>query len=77
MYMHPSWFNYNSTSIIRITCLRLPELEPYIILILIFLKPRYLVLKYTPEIPLFDERFVNYGYNKVQHIEQLKYFSIY
>ena len=30
------------------------------------------MLKYTPETPLFDERFVNYGYNKVQLIEHLR-----
>ena len=34
---------------------------------------RYLVLKYTSELPLFDERFVNYGYNKVQWVTNLRY----
>ena len=33
---------------------------------------RYLVLKYTSELPLFDERFVNYGYNKVQYVDHLR-----
>lgn len=37
---------------------------------------RYLVLKYTSELPLFDERFVNYGYNKIQYIEQLRFYSM-
>lgn len=35
---------------------------------------RYLVLKYTEDTPLYDERFVNYGYNKIEFIEQLKYY---
>ena len=38
---------------------------------------RYLVLKYTSELPLFDERFVNYGYNKIQYIEQLRFYSMF
>ena len=33
----------------------------------------YVVVKKTPEMPLFDERFVNYGYNKVQWLENLRY----
>lgn len=37
---------------------------------------RYMVLKYTPSLPLFDERFVNYGYNKIQYMEQLRYYCI-
>ena len=32
----------------------------------------YVLLKRSPETPLFDERFVNYGYNKVQLIEHLR-----
>ena len=32
------------------------------------------MLKYTENTPLYDERFVNYGYNKIQFIEQLKYY---
>ena len=34
---------------------------------------RYIVLKKTPELPLFDPRFVNYGFNKIQWIEELRY----
>lgn len=34
-----------------------------------------MVLKYTPELPLFDERFVNYGYNKIEYTEQLRYYG--
>ena len=32
----------------------------------------YLVLKYDPEMDLFDERFVNYGCNKVQYVDLLR-----
>lgn len=35
---------------------------------------RYVMLKYTEQTPLYDERFVNYGYNKIQFIEQLKFY---
>lgn len=34
----------------------------------------YLVLKYTPSLPLFDERFINYGYNKIQYMEHLRFY---
>ena len=30
------------------------------------------MLRYSPSTPLFDESFVNYGYNKVQLIEHLR-----
>ena len=30
------------------------------------------MLKYTPNTPLFDERFYDYGYNKVQLFEHLR-----
>ena len=30
------------------------------------------MVKYSPTIPLFEERFVNYGYNKVQYFEHLR-----
>ena len=33
---------------------------------------RYLVLKYSPEMDLFDERFINYGCNKVQYVDLLR-----
>ena len=33
----------------------------------------YVLLKRSSNTPLFDERFKNYGYNKVQLIEHLKY----
>ena len=30
------------------------------------------MLRYSPSTPLFDENFVNYGYNKVQLVEHLR-----
>ncbi|KAK8809498.1 hypothetical protein WA158_000441 [Blastocystis sp. Blastoise] len=33
----------------------------------------YVALKKTPTMPYFDPRFINYGYNKVQWIETLRY----
>lgn len=37
-----------------------------------FLEP-YVMVRKTPELPLFDERFINYGFNKVEWIENLRY----
>ena len=31
------------------------------------------MIKKTNEMPLFDERFINYGYNKIEWIETLRY----
>lgn len=31
------------------------------------------MVKRTASLPLFDERFINYGFNKVQWIENLRY----
>ena len=32
----------------------------------------YLLLRYSPDTLLFDERFINYGCNKVQFVDQLR-----
>ena len=34
---------------------------------------RYLILRKSAKLPTFDERFVNYGYNKVQWVAHLRY----
>lgn len=47
-------------SFVRIRCLVTDFQEPYVL------------LRYSPGTPLFDERFVNYGYNKVQLFEHLR-----
>lgn len=31
------------------------------------------MVRKTPNLPLFDERFINYGFNKVEWIENLRY----
>lgn len=33
----------------------------------------YVMVKKSPSLPPFDERFLNYGYNKVQWLEHLRY----
>ena len=42
------------------TCFRSSKIEPYV------------VMKKSNDMPLFDERFINYGWNKVQWIEHLR-----
>ena len=34
---------------------------------------RYLIVRKSDHLPLFDERFINYGYNKQQWVEHLRY----
>ena len=34
---------------------------------------RYVMVKRSPHLPRFDERFINYGYNKVQWLEHLRW----
>ena len=34
---------------------------------------RYVVVKKSKSLPSFDERFINYAYNKVQWLEHLRY----
>ncbi|OAO13766.1 hypothetical protein AV274_4547 [Blastocystis sp. ATCC 50177/Nand II] len=36
-----------------------------------FMEP-YLMVRLSPDLPLFDDRFVNYGYNKVEYVENLR-----
>ena len=33
----------------------------------------YVMVRKCDSMPMFDERFVNYGYNKVQWLEHLRY----
>ena len=59
----PEWYADSSVLLYRIQCFVADFQEPY------------LLLKYDSETPLFDERFVNYGYNKVQLFEHLRTLS--
>ena len=62
MFINPDWFLLNRTNhIVRIRCIPNYEQEPYYF------------LKKGDHTPLFDERFVNYGYNKMQHMRHLTY----
>ena len=38
-----------------------------------FVRDRYVMLRRSENTPLFDPRFVNYGYNKMQLIQHLRY----
>ncbi len=38
-----------------------------------FIHIRYLIVRKSDHLPLFDERFVKYGYNKQQWVEHLRY----
>lgn len=62
MFINADWFALNRTNpIARIRCIPNYEQEPYYF------------LKKSDKTPLFDERFVNYGYNKMQHMRHLTY----
>ena len=47
--------------LVRMKCFRQRFLEPYV------------MVKKTEHLPLFEEKFINYGYNKVEWIENLRY----
>ena len=59
MYVPFDWYNKTS-GVTSIPCFIVDFQEPYV------------MLKYTPNTPLFDERFYDYGYNKVQLFEHLR-----
>ena len=59
MYVPWSWYSKNE-GITSIKCFIADFQEPYV------------MLRYTKNTPLFDERFVDYGYNKVQLFEHLR-----
>ena len=59
-YVMPEWYLSDGEQVKRIRCFITDFQEPYV------------MVKYGPETPLFDERFINYGYNKVQLIEHLR-----
>ena len=59
----PEWYDDSSALLYRIKCFVADFQEPYVL------------LRYDADTPLFDERFVNYGYNKVQLFENLRALS--
>lgn len=61
MYVMPEWFVTSPSSpVSRIRCFMTDFMEPY------------LMVRLSPGLPLFDDRFVNYGYNKVEYVENLR-----
>lgn len=67
----PSWFGVSSQSTVsQMECAFVDFQEPFGCVL--GSRRRYVVLKYTPATPLFNEQFVNYGYNKVQYVEHLR-----
>lgn len=61
MYILPEWYTTpEEQRVARIRCLINDFQEPYVL------------LRRLPTTPMFYEKFVNYGYNKVQLIEHLR-----
>ena len=57
----PSWYIFaDSIHVVKLKCMVADFQEPYV------------MLRNSYSTPLFEERFVNYGYNKVQLIEHLR-----
>ena len=56
----PEWYGNTTSPLSKIRCFTADFQEPYVL------------LRYDEKTPLFDERFVNYGYNKVQLFEHLR-----
>ena len=61
MYTNMRWLLGGLPTVTQLKCIANDYQEPYVL------------LKKSPETPLFDERFVNYGYNKVQLVENLRW----
>ncbi|KAK8796405.1 hypothetical protein WA588_000540 [Blastocystis sp. NMH] len=61
-YLPSNWETLPATTEVTfMKCFRQRFMEPYV------------MVRRTEQLPLFDERFINYGFNKVQWIENLRY----
>lgn len=60
-YLPEDWSSQSNASVTYMTCFRELFMEPYV------------MVKKTSFLPPFDESFFNYGFNKVQWIENLRY----
>ncbi|KAM7454040.1 hypothetical protein BLSTO_05207 [Blastocystis sp. subtype 1] len=60
-YFTPEWYKHNSRPLYFVSCFKSYKQEPYV------------MVKMSPHLPLFDERFVNYGKDKISWIEHLRY----
>ena len=73
--MTRDWFNIpEDVTYVKIRCMPYNLQEPWAQSDAV--TRSYLMLKYTDFIPLYDERFVNYGYNKIQYVEHLRLFRV-
>ncbi|KNB43828.1 glycosyltransferase-like protein [Blastocystis sp. subtype 4] len=59
-FVDDDWWTF-STSVQDLPCIPYAIMEPYTL------------LKRTESTPLYDDNFINYGYNKVQFIDELEY----
>ena len=57
--MMPEWY-FTGTRLSRIKCFITDMMEPYV------------MVKHTPKTPIFDGRFMDYGYDKVALIEEFR-----
>ena len=64
-----NWFKV-SAQYAKIECFRNRFQEPYELTEYIMIS--YLLLKYSEDMLLFDERFIDYGCNKVQYVDHLR-----
>ena len=69
--MNRNWLSLDKSNVVEMRCFLNEFQEPY--LLGDGLIDRYVMLNRTRNTPLFDPRFINYGYNKVQFIEHLRY----
>lgn len=61
-YISSDWYSLNKESQVRyLKCFKHPFMEPYV------------MVRRTKELPLLEEVFINYGFNKVQWVENLRY----
>lgn len=67
----PAWFGAPAKSVVSRLDYAFTDFQEPFVCILLF-KFSYVILKYTPSTPMYDERFVGYGYNKLQLIEHLR-----
>ena len=55
----PEWY-FTRTRVSRIKCFIADMMEPYVI------------VKHSPSTPMYDSRFIDYGFNKMSFIEKLR-----